>query len=72
MKRHIEIVHESKTYPFSQCGKQLGPPSAVSQHVETIHENKKETFNCEYCDKSFSTKSNLNRHCFSHHKIIMG
>ena len=30
MKRHIETVNESKTYPCSQCGKQLGSASAVS------------------------------------------
>ena len=69
MKRHIETIHEGKTYPCPLCGKQLGDPSTVSQHIETIHENKKETFNCEICHKSFSSKSNLNRHCFSNHKL---
>jgi uncharacterized protein with PIN domain len=69
MKRHIETIHEGKTYPCPLCGKQLGDPSTVSQHIETIHENKKETFNCENCHKSFSTKSNLNRHCFFHHRL---
>ena len=68
MKRHIETIHEGKTYPCSLCGKKLGSPSAVSQHVETIHENKK-PFMCEHCDKAFASKSNLKRHCFSHHKL---
>ena len=48
LKRHIECVHGSVTYPFDQCDYKETQKLSLKQHIESDHENI--TYPCDQCD----------------------
>ncbi|CEP64668.1 Pzf1p LALA0_S13e00254g [Lachancea lanzarotensis] len=50
---------------YEGCNKAFSRPSQLTEHQETVHRGIK-AFRCPHCDQSFSRKSHLERHLFSH------
>ena len=47
-----------KRFPCPKCGSILTDRTKLLRHIKTIHENVKD-WKCGYCEKTFSSKSNL-------------
>ena len=67
LRKHRESVHEKKTYPCSQCDKELKSNDSLTRHIKTVHEGQRINI-CEYCNKAYGKKLDLNRHLASQHK----
>lgn len=51
--------------PCPQCNKMFMRPYNMRVHIDRVH-NKVKPFQCEFCDKSFSTTSDLKQHLSAH------
>ena len=61
MKKHIEIVHaEHKEHICGSCGKSFSISGNLKAHKK-IHDNIGKTVNCNYCDQSFITLTEVAR-----------
>ena len=67
LKIHRECVHKEETYPCSQCDKELKSNDSLTRHIKTVHEGQRINI-CEYCNKAYGKKLDLNRHLASQHK----
>lgn len=57
----------SRVLDCSICGKHFNYPRSVVRHILSVHEKVKD-FECEYCDKRFSDKGDLNKHMKRFHE----
>ena len=57
------------TYECSQCGYQARSISALVIHARIHTGEKPYHYQCELCEKKFSTKSNVSRHILTHNDI---
>ena len=57
---HVDKVHRGKCN-CSECGNLFMSPSNLKQHIEFVHEGRKD-YNCSECSKSFGTTNVLKRH----------
>lgn len=53
------------TIPCPQCNKMFMRAYNMRVHIDRVH-NKVKPFQCEFCDKSFSTTSDLKQHLSAH------
>lgn len=44
----------------------VGGPSALSKHINLIHNNNKTVYDCEVCSKTLSGRNALNEHIAQH------
>ena len=62
MRQHIRAVHLGiKPYECDFCFKRFASKKTASDHMNLVHNEKTKRFDCETCDKSFSTKE----HCLN-------
>ena len=69
LKVHFEAVHHDKNYKCSICNKEYMEERGLKQHVDSMHEGKKD-HQCNLCNKSFTRKDSLQRHNNVNHLII--
>ena len=78
--RHEDGVHSKGRFPCEICGTILSAKSYLTIHMRRVHNKKKSEFestkepeeskgfDCEYCDKSYSSEHSLRRHIQVVHK----
>ena len=70
LERHM-VTHSSSSssskYTCTDCGKQFTTNFSLSRH-QVIHASDRESFQCNTCEKTFSTMGNLARHIDGVHK----
>ena len=60
MRQHVRAVHLGiKPYECDECFKRFASKKTMTDHLKLIHSEKVTRFQCEICDKSFTTKE----HC---------
>ena len=60
MRQHVRAVHLGiKPYECDECFKRFASKKTMTDHLKLIHIEKVTRFQCEICDKSFTTKE----HC---------
>eukprot|EP00092_Neocalanus_flemingeri_P098611 GFUD01125752.1.p1 GENE.GFUD01125752.1~~GFUD01125752.1.p1 ORF type:complete len:333 (+),score=63.03 GFUD01125752.1:30-1028(+) len=67
LRRHIQSVHELKTFKCPLCEKNFTQNSSLKMHIQTVHEMR--TFKCHLCDKNFSRNSGLKIHVQTVHEM---
>ena len=65
-KRHIESIHEGKTFKCDICLSSFKYKGYLKTHVGSFHVGKK--FKCGACHSSFTQKSSLKAHIQSVHE----
>lgn len=71
VKKHIAAVHlKFKPFMCPQCFKTFAYKGSRDSHIRTVHEGLR-PFVCPIscCNKRFSTKDNMNRHCRNLHRV---
>ena len=72
LERHM-VTHSSSSssskYTCTDCGKQFTTNFSLSRH-QVIHASDRESFQCNTCEKTFSTMGNLARHIDGVHKKL--
>jgi KRAB domain-containing zinc finger protein len=66
MKRHMEQIHEGKTYPCDQCTRTFTAPNSLKNHILIVHE-KRFDYECQHCGKKWATKGLLQDHITQSH-----
>ena len=67
---HISIVHEdTKRHACTYCGKEYGWSDHLAGHIREYHLKKNTHYECEICNKSYSTIYDLNKHAKVSHSI---
>ncbi|XP_066993138.2 uncharacterized protein [Anabrus simplex] len=56
-----------QAYQCNICGKAFRQPSTLSFHINSVHK-KVESFKCDHCEKTFSTKRSLVSHLRNHER----
>ena len=69
---HIKREHDNvRDEQCNQCGKLFFTKEVLNRHIRNIHSNEqKPIFQCEYCQKSYTTKNYFRIHQQQH--IING
>ena len=69
---HIKRAHDNvRDEQCNQCGKLFFTKEVLNRHIRNIHSNEqKPIFQCEYCQKSYTTKNYFRIHQQQH--IING
>ncbi|XP_064651993.1 zinc finger protein 91-like [Lineus longissimus] len=68
----VDVQETKNIYECGICFKQLSSHHSIRRHIQSMHEPKRKApivtyqYNCQVCNKSFSTVSNLNRHMVTH------
>ncbi|XP_067666519.1 zinc finger protein 585A-like isoform X2 [Haliotis asinina] len=62
---HVRKHKGDLRYKCDQCDKRFLKPFRLKAHILSMHSSEK-PFACRYCDKSFSSNMNLNRHTRVH------
>ena len=66
---HVKTVHQKiKDFKCDQCSKSFGRNSNLKRHKEIIHLQEK--FDCEICEKKYTTKQNRDIHQKQFHEKI--
>ena len=60
-----------KRFDCDQCPRSYMTPQNLSRHKAKLHDNEKIRFTCkdQYCKKTFTEKSDMNRHLVNVHKL---
>ena len=66
LNRHKRTVHCEPEYQCLECNKFFKTPRLLNTH-SLVHKEDKESFTCQVCDKSYSTKYVLDYHIKSEH-----
>ena len=70
LRRHQKIHTGQKSYKCTVCGKEFTDRSSGIRHEKSHVEESKSVFNCTFCIKSFSRKSQLRKHQMKLHSVI--
>ena len=72
LRCHIKRAHDNvRDEQCNQCGKLFFTKEVLNRHIRNIHSNEqKPIFQCEYCQKSYTTKNYFRIHQEQH--IISG
>lgn len=70
LQKHIQSIHCEKNYKCDQCSSAYGRKDHLLRHIETRHNKdpsiQKPQFNCDMCEKKFTTKAYLAKHKLLH------
>ena len=66
LRRHIESVHEGKTYHCQHCEQKCANGGSLKRHIQSIYEGK--TFQCQHCDQNYTERCSLKTHIQSVYK----
>jgi len=70
LRKHMERVHEGKTYYCSQCPEQFPSMNRLEGHVALIHD-KSQLFQCPKCENAYRMEWGLKKHiAFVHEKSV--
>eukprot|EP01083_Nonionella_stella_P304742 1060247_1 len=71
LRQHIHNIHDNvpKPYLCKKCGKRFAKLSLLQIHWKThlVSVQQRKLYECEYCNSSFTTKSNRNKHLKKYH-----
>ena len=67
MKKHDDI----KPHVCHICGKGFSAPSALNNHLASVHNKDGEGAVCDKCGKSFNNPRALKDHMYNNHKLFM-
>ena len=70
LRRHQKIHTGHKSYCCKKCGKEFTDRSSGIRHERTHGEDSKPLFRCNFCEKSFSRKSQLKKHKLKSHPAV--
>ena len=69
--RHVQSIHEVKLrFKCDRCDKKFTTNAYLKDHVLIYHTNRKRSYFCNSCEKSFFRKYDLNLHEDTVHKGI--
>ncbi|KAM7347048.1 uncharacterized protein ACRADG_006716 [Cochliomyia hominivorax] len=70
LQKHIQSIHCEKNYKCDQCSSAYGRKDHLQRHIETRHNKdptvQKPQFDCDMCEKKFTTKAYLAKHKLLH------
>lgn len=70
LERHLNAIHVNPTIyrcKEPECDFNSSHKSSVTKHYKRVHLGQEYIYKCEYCEKTYSYKSHLNRHTAKEH-----
>uniref|UniRef100_A0A182FAG5 C2H2-type domain-containing protein n=1 Tax=Anopheles albimanus TaxID=7167 RepID=A0A182FAG5_ANOAL len=71
LEKHRKILHSTGRYYYcAACEKYFITKRGMMQHTAAIHRDASETFSCDICQRSFTTRSNYQNHMRYHKDYV--